>query len=358
MSSSMAKFEVIDIFCGAGGLSYGLKSSGMLIKCGIDADIAGKYAFEYNTGGKFLHKDIRDLSADELCSYYSKGAIRVLAGCAPCQPFSSYAQTEISKRSNIENKRWNLLGEFQRIAADILPEFITIENVPGLRKKPIWHDFIKFLSQNNYNVSLHNDGVIKCSDIGVPQERKRLVLVASRITQVILTVPNTTPITTRESIAHLPPLKAGETSFKDPLHVCAGMSPLNIKRIKSSIPGGSWRQWPEELKLTCHKRKTGTSYPSVYGRMQWDKPSPTITTQCFGYGNGRFGHPEQDRAISLREAAILQSFPEDYHFFPPGTRLSSLSGIGRLIGNAVPPKLAQWVGESIINSLETTHEKI
>jgi DNA (cytosine-5)-methyltransferase 1 len=142
----------------------------------------------------------------------------------------------------------------------------------------------------------------------------------------------------RKTIAYLEPLAAGEKSKTDKLHLCSKLSNLNLKRIRAAKPGGTWRDWPPELIAKCHTKKTGKSYPSVYGRMEWDKPSPTITTQCFGFGNGRFRHPEQDRAITLREAALLQTFPANYQFIDPNENLVAIP-IGRLIGNAVPINL-------------------
>ncbi len=153
------------------------------------------------------------------------------------------------------------------------------------------------------------------------------------------------------AIAHLPPIQAGETNKKDPLHQSCSLSPKNIERIKHSKPGGTWRDWNSKLTVSCHKKESGKTYPSVYGRMEWDKPSPTITTQFYGYGNGRFGHPEQDRAISFREGAILQSFPEDYVFADFNHSINKRE-IGIHIGNAVPVELGRAIGLSIINHLK------
>jgi DNA (cytosine-5)-methyltransferase 1 len=151
------------------------------------------------------------------------------------------------------------------------------------------------------------------------------------------------PRTVRDAIADLPALGAGEAHAGDALHVACRLSPTNLKRIRASKPGGTWRDWPLDLRTACHKKVSGETYPSVYGRMSWDESGPTMTTQCFGYGNGRFGHPEQDRAITLREAAILQSFPASYSFVPSDTR-PSFAKVGMLIGNAVPPKLGEAIG--------------
>jgi DNA (cytosine-5)-methyltransferase 1 len=156
----------------------------------------------------------------------------------------------------------------------------------------------------------------------------------------------------KDAISGLKPLAAGETDPNDNLHSACCLSDLNLRRIKASKPGGTWRDWDEDLVAVCHRKKSGQTYPSVYGRMRWDAPAPTITTQCFGYGNGRFGHPEQDRAITLREAAILQTFPDSYHFLRKGERLR-FDVVGRLIGNAVPVRIGEVVAESLFQHLET-----
>ena len=158
------------------------------------------------------------------------------------------------------------------------------------------------------------------------------------------------PRTVRQAIGRLRPLEAGESAPRDRLHVASALSPKNLARIRASKPGGTWRDWPRHLIADCHRTDSGRTYPSVYGRMEWDKPAPTMTTQCFGYGNGRFGHPEQDRAISLREAAILQSFPRNYEFVPPGEPVQ-FTPIGRMIGNAVPVELGRAIARSISRHL-------
>jgi DNA (cytosine-5)-methyltransferase 1 len=158
-------------------------------------------------------------------------------------------------------------------------------------------------------------------------------------------------VTVEHAIAGLPPLQAGDADPDDPLHVAASLSRLNLARMKASKPGGTWRDWPIEMVAGCHQSESGKTYPSVYGRMEWTKPAPTMTTQCYGFGNGRFGHPEQDRAISLREAAILQSFPRRYKFVRRGEQVG-MRTLGRLIGNAVPVKLGSAIGKSIMKHLE------
>jgi DNA (cytosine-5)-methyltransferase 1 len=158
--------------------------------------------------------------------------------------------------------------------------------------------------------------------------------------------------TVQKALSGLPELGAGDRCENDPLHMTSGVSDLNMRRLRASTPGGTWRDWPEELIADCHKKKSGKTYPGVYGRMEWDAPSPTITTQFFGFGNGRFGHPQQDRAISLREGAILQSFPRKYRFVESGETICFKS-VGRLIGNAVPVKLGEAIGRSIVNHVKS-----
>ena len=161
--------------------------------------------------------------------------------------------------------------------------------------------------------------------------------------------------TVRQAIGNLSALKDGEQDANDLLHRACRLSPTNLKRIRQSTPGGTWRDWDEELQLECHNKESGKTYPSVYGRMSWDEPSPTITTQFYGYGNGRFGHPEQDRALSLREGAILQSFPPDYVFID-NDHPSNRREIGIHIGNAVPVELGRAIGISIQQHLQEVEE--
>jgi DNA (cytosine-5)-methyltransferase 1 len=156
----------------------------------------------------------------------------------------------------------------------------------------------------------------------------------------------------------LQPIKDGEVSKKDPLHRARKLSPLNVKRIKATPHnGGSSNSWDDDLVLECHKKESGKTYrTTVYGRMRWDEPSPTMTTQCTGLGNGRYGHPEQNRAISLREAALFQTFPKDYQFVEPGAPIVT-SHVARFIGNAVPVRLGSVIGKSIKNHVKQNYEK-
>ena len=210
----------------------------------------------------------------------------------------------------------------------------------------IFKDFVELLKRNNYHVTWKN---VFCPDYGIPQMRWRLVLLASKFGGITLIPPTHKPdqyVTVRQTIGCLPRIDAGETAKQDPLHRASKMSSLNLKRIKQSTPGGTWKDWPQYLLATCHKKNSGKSYYNVYARMEWDKISPTITTEFTGFGNGRFGHPEQDRALSLREGALLQTFPKDYEFFEPETDYH-ITHIAKHIGNAVPVELARVIAKSI-----------
>jgi DNA (cytosine-5)-methyltransferase 1 len=219
-----------------------------------------------------------------------------------------------------------------------------MENVPQLQRHSVFTEFVESLKKLGYHVSY---SVVFCPDYGVPQHRQRLVLFASKFGPIGIIKPTRKKHpTVKTAIGRLPPLKAGEIDDDDPLHRCSSLSELNLRRIRTSKPGGTWRDWNSSLVAACHKKRKGRSYPGVYGRMEWDFPSPTITTQFFGFGNGRFGHPKQDRALSMREGAILQSFPRDYAFMKPGSEFST-KAIGQLIGNAVPVKLGRAVGKTI-----------
>ncbi len=229
-------------------------------------------------------------------------------------------------------------------------EIISMENVPELKRHKVFGDFLVMLLRNRYYISVHE---VFCPDYGIPQNRKRLVLLASLLGPIDIIPKSHSPSkyrTVKHAIGNQPEIKAGEELNGDKLHKCIDLSDINRKRIKASKQGGSWNDWPEKLKVDCHKNDKGKHYKSVYGRMEWDSPSPTITTQFYGYGNGRFGHPTQDRAISLREGAILQTFPKSYRFVRLQSEIT-FKDVGRMIGNAVPVKLGKVVGLSILKHI-------
>ncbi len=334
----------IDLFCGIGGLTKGLSLSGIPVKFGIDIDDTCRFAYEKNNNSRFLCYDIATLDSGYLKSLYPPNCIRILVGCAPCQPFSKY--TSRYRKNGYTDNKWMLLRSFSRLISEVIPEIISMENVPQLAGRDIFVDFIAILDKLGYCIDWK---IVNCPEYGVPQNRRRLVLLASRLGEIKLIPPlydSKHYPTVRQAIGNLSVLQNGEQDPNDLLHSACRLSPINLKRIKQSIPGGTWRDWDKNLQLKCHKKSSGKTYPSVYGRMCWDKPSPTITTQFYGYGNGRFGHPEQDRALSLREGAILQSFPQDY-IFVDKTHPSTRREIGMHIGNAVPVELGRAIGLSI-----------
>ncbi|TBZ47787.1 DNA cytosine methyltransferase [Rhizobium leguminosarum bv. viciae] len=346
--ASAVNIEAIDLFCGAGGLSYGLQEAGISVKAGLDLDGKCSYPFEANmAGAKFLERDLAQTSGEELSTFYSVDSVKLLAGCAPCQPFSTLRNG--SDRQT--NKKWPLLNEFGRIIEALAPDVVTMENVPVLRGETVFRDFLDLLESNGYHVFWQ---VVDAADYGVPQRRKRLVLLASQMGPIHLLEPSqlgTERVTVRQAIGDLPAISAGQVSPNDLLHRARAITDLNLERIKASRPGGTWEDWPERLRLECHRKSSGSSYKSVYGRLEWDKPSGTITTQAHNFGTGRFGHPEQHRPLSLRELAILQSFPENYRFVDESEEVE-FTPLGRLIGNAVPVKLGNAIGRSIVAHLE------
>ncbi len=342
--------SAIDLFCGIGGLSYGLKKSGIEVKAGVDLDGTCEYAYSKNVKADFINSDINSITGDFLINKYwnKKNEVKILVGCAPCQPFSSHSNKVKGKEST---EKWNLIKGFERLISEIQPEIVSMENVPNLSNQSIFLEFVEFLKSNNYFVFFEN---VFCPDYGIPQKRRRLVLLASKFGEIKLIKKTHSPenyVTTKQAIGDLGPVKAGEILEKDPLHQTANLSEINLKRIKASKPNGNWLDWSEDLRLECHKKETGGSYKAVYGRMSWDEPSPTITTQFYNYGTGRFGHPEQDRALTIREAAILQTFPKKYKFYNSKEEIT-LTKLGTHIGNAVPVDLGLVIGKSINRHLK------
>jgi DNA (cytosine-5)-methyltransferase 1 len=334
--------SVVDVFCGAGGLTHGFRLEGYAVVAGIDADEGCRYAFEHNNRAPFIRKDVARLSPEELDDLFYRKEPKVLVGCAPCQPFSVYNQKN-------DDPEWQLVGRFAALICATLPDIVSMENVPRLldfQGGAVFESFVRALGEAGYSVS-HQ--VVFMPEYGVPQRRSRLVLLASRHGAIELEEPELSPeayLTVADAIGSLPALAAGGIDQSDPLHRASRMSELNLERIRSSKPGGSWRDWADDLVADCHKVESGSGYVSVYGRMRADEPSPTITTQFYGFGNGRFGHPTQDRALSLREGALLQSFPPEYTFVAPGDEIQ-FKRLGQMIGNAVPVALGRAIARTI-----------
>ncbi len=341
--------NAVDLFCGAGGLTHGLMHAGIKVEAGIDVDRQMEHAYVTNNpGAKFLHWDAASKNCSSIKKLFHPGKFWLLAGCAPCKPFSKL--TNGVKR----HEDWDLLDNFGRFVKGVLPDLVTMENVPELadRGKPVFDRFIGTLERCGYHVDAQ---IVFCPEYGVPQARKRLVVLASRLGEIAVPIglysePSRWE-TVRQTIADLPELESGEQDPRDTLHGAPLLSATNLKRIRATPhDGGNRHSWPDDLVLECHKKKSGERYHSIYGRMWWDRPAPTMTTLCTGIGNGRFGHPDQDRSITLREAAMFQSFPCSYEFWPSKEKLNR-SAISRMIGNAVPPKLAKALGEALLSHI-------
>lgn len=339
-----------DIFCGAGGVTYGLRAAGIRVAIGVDKEEDCRLAYtQNNPSARFLCHDIRKLPASTLLSHgasVSGDDFLLLAACAPCQPFSSQNQN----RSGADDRA--VLRNVERLVHDLRPDFLLIENVPGLRKIQGFSAFrrlLRALRVLKYKVRF---GVIDAAWYGVPQHRRRLVLTASLHgkapwpDQTHGGGPGRAPfVTVRQAISNYPPLRAGEEHPTLPNHVAALLKPHNLERLRvTARDGGSRNDWPADLVLECHKKHDG--HPDVYGRLKWDAPAPTLTTRCTSLSNGRYGHPEQDRAISAREAAALQSFDDAYMFY------GGLRQISRQIGNAVPPLLAEKFALAFVTNAE------
>lgn len=338
--------QAVDLFCGAGGLTAGLIKAGIQVPAGYDIEASCAHAYSFNNGSDFIRRDVSDVTAEEISSWYAPGSIRLLAGCAPCQPFSTYNQG----RDTTKDTKWPLLYQFSRLIKETKPELVTMENVPAVTKHQVYKDFVEDLINQGYNIW---EGRVHCETYGLPQIRRRHVLMASLLGEISLIAPTHTDkfVSVQDAISDQAPLYAGESNVFDPLHATQKLSDLNLSRIKASVPGGTWKDWPDHLKAKCHTKPSGKTYVGVYGRMTWDDPSPTITTLCYGYGNGRFGHPTQNRALSLREASILQSFPISYSFQPVNEKVN-FKAVGKMIGNAVPVRLGEVIGLSFIQHLK------
>jgi DNA (cytosine-5)-methyltransferase 1 len=334
----------VDVFCGAGGLAYGLRTAGIRVVAGIDLDPSCEVPFTANNpGSQFICADVRSITGKDLAKRYPAGALRLLAGCAPCTPFSSHRRGADTSGDD----EWTLVGEFTRLVKELRPELVTMENVTRVRSKPVFKRMLRVLAREGYSIDVKP---VYCPRFGVPQQRRRLVLLASRIGPVAVPKGTRTPDrfrTVRDAIGSLPRVDPGATGPGDRLHMARGVTKVNLERLKASRPGGTWHDWPVELRSPCHTRASGATFRNVYARMEWDVPAPTITTLAFNFGTGRFGHPEQHRAITLREAAILQGFPRRYRFVRRDEPVY-LTTIGRLVGNAVPPPLGRAIGRALL----------
>jgi len=343
--NSHRDLTVIDVFSGCGGSSCGFRLAGFNIRAAIDKSPLATESYKLNFPGtgvltrEIMHVNAEAVGRDLLAEAdLAPGECTVVLGCPPCQGFCRLS------KDGANDPRNKLVSALSKIVAVVQPEFCVIENVPGLpygSGKNIFQEVLEELRSAGYpNVAWQ---VINAADFGVPQRRRRLLLIASRLYAVSIPGGHAEAHkTVRETISRLPPIAAGGSDPNDRLHRSPTASARVIERIRS-IPkdGGSRRSLPLELQLACHKRHSG--FCDVYGRMKWDGPSPTITTGCINVTKGRFIHPEQDRAISVREAALLQTFPREFEFC--GTPWQ----VARQIGEAVPVELARRIAEHIIS---------
>ena len=324
----------------------------MDVSFALDHDPDASASFQANfPDAHFEFADIRHVSTQVVQERVARERPNsvLFSGCAPCQPFSK--QNTQRPRFD-EDERVPLLAHFTRLVESCQPDLVFVENVPGLQKlgsdSQPFGEFLSRLGVAGYKLDYRP---IKLARYGIPQSRRRLVLVGSRHGPIRLPeethgpgAPNERYDTVRDWISHLPPIQAGEEHDEVSNHRAASLSARNLERVKSTPEGGGHRDWPEELRLDCHRGFSG--YSDVYGRMSWDAPASGLTTRCISYSNGRFGHPDQDRAISVREAACLQTFPEDFVF------KGGMGSMARQIGNAVPVRLAELVGRTFVEHLK------
>lgn len=345
--SNMRPLKAVDFFCGAGGMSYGLSLAGIKVVAGIDVDEDCKDTYETNNPkSKFILTDIKELTIEQLdkLGIEQHDDSVIFVGCSPCQ---HWTQIQTEKSKSLETK--SLLEDFQKFASYFMPGFVVVENVRGIltnKDESKLTGFLDFLHKSNYSVDY---GIIDAMYYGVPQKRKRFLLIASRVDKKIKL-----PEAEKGSVLKVedfigadkgfPAIAAGHEDETDFLHTTSRLLDKNIKRLKlTPHDGGTRLAWKDdpELQINAYKGKDNT-FKDTYGRMFWGKPSPTITTKFHSISNGRFAHPDENRGISLREGATLQTFPKTYVFKGNG-----IGSIARQIGNAVPPELTRRIGIAI-----------
>jgi DNA (cytosine-5)-methyltransferase 1 len=349
----MTVYKAVDFFCSGGGMSYGMQQAGINILAGIDFDKNCEETYRANIkNAEFILADVFELEAKTLeqkLSLKRNDDNLILIGCSPCQYWSIIYTKDKGERAK---KGKNLLKEFHRFVEYFIPGYVVVENVPGvLRRKEEsgLEDFIAWLNDNKYTVHFK---VHEVSEYGVPQHRRRFTLIANRVTEKEIEPikRQEKKLTVRDVLGEkngFPRIEAGHRDNTPFIHTVAGLEEINIQRlVLTKEDGGTRLAYTDNLHIApkCH-RNNKESFKDTYGRMFWDKPSPTITTKFFSISNGRFAHPEENRAISLREGAVLQSFPKDYIF-----KTTSIANTARIIGNAVPPKYAEAIGKAIVNS--------
>ena len=340
---------LIDLFAGCGGGSLGFMRVGFRPVGAVEIDEDASDAYEANVGLRPLVRDIRDVTGQELLTTASlePGRCTLLFGCPPCQSFTILRRADRAK--SLDRRRNLLYVDYLRLAGEIRPRHIALENVPGM-STPRWRKHLDALLQGLSNLGYeHSWDLLDAADFGVPQRRQRILVVASRVATPILPTPThgqhsheacVPHVTVRDAIGSLSPLESGETDPLDPYHRARRHKPLALRRLRAIPEGGARSDLPSRLRLECHKDHKG--HYDIYGRMWWDRPAPTLTSGCTNVTRGRFAHPAQNRAITLREAMLLQSFPY-------GAVLKGTGDIKALqVGNALPPRLAEQIGACIL----------
>jgi len=353
----MSELKAVDFFCGAGGMTYGLSLAKIRVVAGIDIEEEYKDTYETNNPeSKYIHSDIKELTIEQLeeLGVERNDDSMIFAGCSPCQ---YWTQIQTEKEKSTETK--NLLEDFQKFVSYFMPGFVVVENVRGMftnKDESKLTGFLDFLRKNDYGVDYD---IIDAMYYGVPQKRKRFLLMASRVDEEIKL-----PKADKENVLKVkdflgvdngfPTIGAGHVDETNFLHTTARLSEKNIKRLRLTPHDGgtrlAWKNDPE-LQINAYKDKDNT-YKDTYGRVFWGKPAPTITTKFHSISNGRFAHPDEDRGLSLREGATLQTFPKTYVF-----KGSGIGSIARQIGNAVPPELARRIGIEIRSRVKEKAER-
>lgn len=321
--------NAIDLFSGCGGLSAGMVQAGFTAKVAIEIDKYAVLAYRMNhSETTVIEKDIRQVSTDEIIKQLNSEPLHLLAGCPPCQGFSSVRR--LNRKQNVRDERNALVLEYLRLVKELKPLTIMMENVPGLINYYLFKEVIKELDELGYCPKVE---IVNVRNYGVPQNRKRLIMVGSLLGEIDIAKGTEKKITVKDAIGKLEPIQ----DTKDHLHkITANHTPEVMERIRlTPKDGGSWKDLPDQYTLECHK-KEDIGFKDIYGRLRWNDYSSTITGGCLNPSKGRFLHPEEDRVITAREAALLQSFPRRYKF-PVNIPKASLA---LLIGNALPPKFS------------------
>lgn len=344
------KYTAIDLFCGAGGLTVGLQKAGFKVLAGVELNPIAAETYSMNHDHAVYVEDIRELSPKQILSDIGlkKGELDLLAGCPPCQGFSTLRTK--NKIVSVEDPRNNLVFEFVRFVKGLLPKTIMMENVPGLIKDKRMEEVVQELKLLGYQFNKESVSIKDAADYGVPQRRRRMIMMASRFGSI----DPASRVTVRKTVKdYLYNMKEAGSSG-DVLHDWKSKRSEKVQKIISLVPkdGGSRSDIPRAYWLDCHK-KNPESYKDVYGRMSWNDVAPTITGGCHNPSKGRFIHPQQNRAITLREAALLQTFPLNYQF----STSKGKEAIALMIGNALPPEFIRRQAKMLVKHLEQQRNK-